>query len=349
MPGLKRKGSSLDNDQEGPITKKMATDDGYSPASDRTLTVSQSANGRFYTEGDTSFRKDSNPTLRGYSTGYHEAIVTTDTFNFFSNATDNGNGTYTLNKTSDKSFSAGYDKQVVNAKTLDMVSGLADGYRTDTAQTILSGPNAKVAGHPGSEVDTKGSPAAHDLLREKIMDVVVLDPGTKGMSEASLAVLFGSVVVTSIAPGESARGVEGGTASLKGGDFAKTNWETNRNESKARVKATYDKLTPDEKEFVYSHSDTFMKSIQNPERNMSSPSLRPTSPLRQTGSSRINEVAGGRYDRGLSLGPTKTPPASSKDYGMYFTEPFRAERQPAITSRSASPDRNGLAGRFTSK
>lgn len=310
----------------------------YEPGGDRTLTGTQAARHAFYMEGDRSFRKDSNRTIYSYSTGYHEAAVTTDAYKIYKDATDNHNGKHTLNVPNEQSFFKHGDE--VYSSSLKLVLGLADGYRTDTAQTILSAPDHKAGGHPGSEIALTGQPGAHDLVRQKNMDLLRLDAdSTAGMTEHSVAVIFASVTVTSMAPGELARTVEGGTTSLKAKQ-AKPVWEENRNEAKARVQLLYDNLLPEERTFVDIHTKDFLKSTQTSEGIKGAKSKgsysrymapsRSNSPMRKTRGGDAGEVQGGSYlssPEGSKRTAQKAPPLSPREFGMYVTEPFRAERR----------------------
>lgn len=314
---------------------------GYIPASDRTLTPKQSKQGFFrlklksgYTlkQLRRDFRARSNLTLGGYKSGYHESAVTTDTYNFLREAKENKDGTHTLPTAPKISFFAKFNGKKVFSSTLETVLELADSYRTDTAQTILSAPEGRAAGHSGSGIDLTGQSAAHDLLRQKAMDILQIDPKTtKGINKKSIATLFASITVTSMAPGEIARTVTGGTKSLKA-ESAKETWEERRNEAKRRVEAHFAALTPDERSFVNQHAISFMESTQvkvrQNRRNI--PSLgrspRATSPERDTRGGGINEVQGGKY----LLNPSNIAPtlsAEAETSGLYFTQPFRADRQ----------------------
>src|SRR5579859_5248468 len=121
----------------------------YEVGDDPTLTEGQAKKGGFRPEalgtgGD--FRHSSTPTLAGYSTGYHEASVTTDTFLFLRAATDNKDGTHTLPGTvSSASFFHDFAGKTVYSSTLHIILKYADEFRTDTAQTILAGPKATAA------------------------------------------------------------------------------------------------------------------------------------------------------------------------------------------------------------
>jgi hypothetical protein len=312
----------------------------YTPSRDTTLTLTQSEAGGFrpqalYNPG-IDFRADSTPTLSGFSTGYHEAAVTTDTFNILSSATDNRNGTHTLVVEKDNAFFKKYNGHEVNSTSRDIVMSLADVYRTFTSQTIMSAPRGKAAGHPGSNIKETGKNKAHDLIRKSTMDILRLDPKTTlGMTRKSVATLFAAITVTSMAPGEVARTVKGGTSGLK--DFrAKPVWEENRNEGKKRTEALFQDLTPSEQHFVTYYSTAFMNSTQEGvttfKRNI--PSLRATSPEREVRIVSVtNEVQGGAYidgERSVSPGrsrPSIAPPTTISEQGLYATQSFRTYRR----------------------
>lgn len=270
----------------------------YASADDLTLTKSQRLHGYFrdvLKGGD--FRYASNPTLGKYSSGYHEAFVTTDTFNFLRRAADNGDGTHSLPSSGGSGFWAAQRGKKVFSSTLLIVLKYSDGFRTDTAQTILSAPEGRAAGHSGSDVNTKGQKGGHDLLRQSVLDLLTLDSATTGMTEASIVAAMGGIVVTSIAPGELARTAIGGTASLKAGTPAKVNYEFNRTGAKRKVEARYNSLQPSEKIFTHGRVSRFLENTQAglASRPRSIPTKRATSPERDPAASLTDEVAGGKY------------------------------------------------------
>jgi hypothetical protein len=297
----------------------------YSPVNDLTLTRSQASDRRFHTK-DRSFRSASNSTLKGYSSGYHESAVTTDTFNLMRDAKNNRNGTHMLRNQGRRSFYQ--NEKTVNSQSLKMVMDVADGFRTDTAQTILSASNGKVAGHSGSGIKTTGQADAHNLLRKKTLDILKLDPNkTQGISTRSVETLFASITVSSMAPGELARNVDGGSRTLKSKSVS--NWEVNRNESKARVQTLFDQLNSNEQSFVMEHASDFMDSTQdrnNSKRRISK--VRPTSPMRNSRGGDLSEIQGGEYlTHDIAHSPRVKPSVITGENGMFVTEPFRAERR----------------------
>lgn len=306
----------------------------YKPGEDPTLKKSQADDGYFSSVLDGGdFRSRSNPTLAGYSSGYHEAAVTTDTYNFLIKAKDNGDGTHTLPQTAPKnSFWADYTGEEVYSKNLEYTLKYADGFRTDTAQTVLSAPGGLAAGHSGSNLDTTGQADAHNLLRQSIIDLLQTNPQTNGFSEESVVTTLAAITVTSIAPGEIARTVKKGSASLKSGSTSKTKYELNRNNAKRKVEAIYSNLTPAEQIFVNENSKRFMdstqKGVSKKNKIRAIPSLRATSPERKIKMSSANEVAGGDYlPLKPTLAPAKLPPKMLIETGMYVTEDFRGLRR----------------------
>lgn len=300
-------------------------------ANDLTLTLSQAHWGAFapLALGGGNFRARSNQTLSGIKSGYHEASVTTDTFVFLRAAKDLGNGFHKLpSHAPSNSFFETYTDKVVQSKTLHWLLKYADGFRSDTAQSILSAPQGTAAGHSGSELDLSGQSAAHDLLRAKIMELLRLDPADhKGLSERSLVVVMASTAVSAMAPGRIARSIP--TASLKAGEPAQKNWEANRNEAKRRVNELMAELNKDELSFVWKQAQSFIDSTQVGVKDRRRiPSLRATSPQRDESERPQGEVAGGAY---LSAEPAtlavKSRPTSLSEVGRYVTEPFRGPRR----------------------
>lgn len=308
----------------------------YEADSDSTLTEHQAKQAGFHPQAwqsDEKFRYDSNP-LKGksYNSGYHESAVTTDTFVFLRAAKDLGNGTAILPATAPKnSYFEDHTGKLVSSTVLTWVLKNADGFRTDTAQTILSAPGGKSAGHSGSDLCLAEQGPAHDLLRDVIMRVLPLDPAkAKGLTERSLVVLFGSITVTSIAPGELARTLPGGTASLKAGTDAKTRWESNRNEAKRRVDELLSGLSTDEHAFVLSQAGSFMDSTQEgvvSNRRSLAPK-KATSEERDESVPTLDEVGGVGYLNGTTATlAQKAPPLQLAQQGLGMTESFRGGRR----------------------
>ena len=317
----------------------------YETPEDTSLNKKQATTGAFST-GAGNFRSPSNPTLQGYRSGYHEAALTTDTWNFLKKAqpqySHSGPPTHTdkhrlPGSAPQNSYFEQWTGQWVYSKTLEWVLRAGDGFRTDTAQTIISAEEGLPAGHTGSDLSLTRQSEAHDLLRAKIMELLRVDPKTVGLTEASIHVIMGAMTVASIAPGEIARKLAGGTASLKAGKPAKKKWEENRTEAKLRVRESFDLLTPDEQAFTNAHARSFLDSTQEnvPSLKRRRMGPRATSPLRETAISLASpgEVAGGGYlATEPSLQARKATPMSKPGrplagMGMFVTESLRGERQ----------------------
>lgn len=315
----------------------------------RTLTDTQSRRGTIQTPsslGQGKLRAKSAMTRAGYSTGYHESVVTHDMYEALMQAKDNGDGTHTLPQQPRRSPHAG---AIVDSGVLQHLKDHADGFRTDTALTILTGRGGSPAGHSGSGLSLKGQAGAHDLLREAVVGLAKkpapADPGK--YSEKALLTVGGSITVTSMAPGEVARDITGGTTSLNAGPGAKARWEEARTEVKRRVEALRAGLTPAEQTWVDQHARQFMKSTQKPAQpslmatgspasqrqsrsaTRSIPRGRASSPERKP-TKLGNEVSGGPYDptpsRKKLVSPTEPVPAKVADIPLWLTAPFRELR-----------------------
>jgi hypothetical protein len=271
-----------------------------------------------------NFRSPSNPTTLLFSTGYHESVVTTDMFTYLQKTTElKGDRAQLSNSTKSKIIGA-YTGKIVSKTIVESLKALGDGFRTDTAQTILSGPNGTAAGHSGSNLSTTGQASAHDLLRKKVLDILEhTESETKGYSEKALATLMGAITVASIAPATVARSIED-SGKLK--DFsAPERWEKDRNEMKARVNASFVELTDDEKLFVLQHTQSFMESIKDTNREMDKE--KPFSPERDVNYKDSGKtIMGGGYTDKLVGRPKLEPPSSVREYGYYFTQVKRLAR-----------------------
>ena len=299
---------------------------------DRTLTLSQRASGGFKPDAHTTsedFRFRSNPTTVGVSSGYHEAAVTTDTFTFFRNADDQGDGTAELPSTANTAPLQALQGAIVDKSVLDFLLGAADGFRTDTALTILSAPDGEPAGHSGSGISQSGQSAAHDLVREACARILQ-DPETAKVTPQAVTVALGAYVVGSIAPGEVARLVS--TDTLKAGPTAIATWEQRRNEAKARVEGLFATLSDDEKTYVQRHSQAFLTSADpTGGRHLgqnATPARKRATSLPRLETNHGTEVSGGKYDQTRAHEASTAPPlASASDVGVYVTQPFRLDRQ----------------------
>jgi len=310
----------------------------YSKETDGTLTKSQAANGYFSKAPETrslsdDLRAASNQTKgkSGHYSGYHESALTTGLFKSLLGAKANAGGkTHTL--------TTGSKAHTVSSRTRDIVLSVTDGFRTDTARTIMSGPEGSAAGHSmfgkdvpkPSRVDTTGQDAAHGLLRKAVIEILKQPDDPAGITERSVATLFGAITITSMAPAELANNVKG-ISNLKDRDAMDT-FEANRNEFKLRLDAAQKQLSPQEEAFVANYSRAFMQSTQ-PASGLASRNLqtgRSHSPFREERSSSASVLQGGSYKSDTDNGgrePTAAPPDRAADLGYYFTAPMRAQRQ----------------------
>ncbi|BDU22434.1 hypothetical protein [Dyella sp. GSA-30] len=309
----------------------------YEARYDRTLTASQGKAGSFrdnvvdsvstgksITKG--AFRSPSNPTRRGFSSGYHESYLVTDAVDQLSRRkVGNKQGFSSLPKNT-----RGYWKKHSGAKfpekALRAALKAGDGARTDTARTILSAPRGGSAGHSGSGVHTGSQSQAHDLLRDQSIRALS-DPK---ISPEAQGVIAGLTTVWSIAPGKHASRVKN-AAKLKDSS-AKSSWEEDRNEAKLRVRQSFRQLPKKDQKRVLKHEENFFKSLGDTTRKRSR--NEPGSPLRETGSRKGNAIHGGDYfakssKSSSSKRPRLDPPskASPRDTALYITEPFRVKRQ----------------------
>lgn|GEM_PF-423593 len=306
-------------------------------AADRTLTAAQRSGGGFrphaYQNRNQGFRSPSNPTTAGISSGYHEAALTTDTFDFLRNATPAGPGQSRLPSSAGSKPLKAVQNAVVDTRVRDVLLQAADGFRSDTAATILSAPGGQAAGHSGSGVAQSGQSAAHDLLRDACLRILQ-DPQSAQVSEQAITVALGAYVVGSIAPGEVARLVT--TATLKAGADAIRTWEQRRNDAKERVESLFATLSDAEQDYVQRHSQAFLTAADgNGGRHLGQKVTKGGTRLkRATSMPRLvtnhgSEVSGGGYDEQAAWQPAATGPrnfASSSDTGLYVTQPFRLER-----------------------
>lgn len=305
----------------------------YSAKSDRTLSASQAKSGGFRPEVTSrvvsrkpvkkgAFRFQSNPTKEGVSSGYHEAFVVTDAVDQLSRRTKSSGGFAKM-----PSSSSGYWKKHSNKKIIEKNVKAAleasDGARTDTARTIITGPGGKGAGHSGSGVSTTGQAHAHDLLRDQSMRSLT-EPK---MTPPAQAVIAANTTLWSMAPGVVASQTSG-AAKLKS-KRARATWEEDRNETKLRMHAAYDKLSKPEKQLVLDHEKSFVKDIGDKKRKRSMD--RPGSPLRETGKTKSNPIHGGDYfaKPPKNKKPRVEPPKQGgpRETAQYITEPFRMPRR----------------------
>ncbi|WP_335965393.1 hypothetical protein [Galbibacter sp. PAP.153] len=250
-------------------------------------------------------------------------------------AKDNKDRTRTLNLPAGKnSYFNRYGSTIVVSDTLRIIrDNLADGYRTDTAMTVLSREKGLAAGHSGSNVSTKGQSEAHNLLRSMVMDVLTDDDINRlGLKEREdvVSAIFSSVVVTSIAPAETVRYTFSNGATLKdkkGGE----DYERNRNRLKERVDLQMDEIRSKNNKLIRKHVNKYLMSTQKD--SMSSPlrsldTERPHSPMRDEGENSGYFIQGGKYlTKKRKKTETLNPPKDRNLMGMYITGPFRAKRR----------------------
>lgn len=223
-------------------------------------------------------------------------------------------------------------KPIVEANVNTVISA-GDGLRTDTAQTVLSVPKAfggGAAGHSGSGVKTTHQADAHDLLRESTAALL----NEKKLTPGVAAVTYGALSVAMMAPGiVASKAVD--IKQLKA-QHVMADWESRREEAKARVEAMHAQLTPQEQATVHQHmSDVFSKLPTD--RRLAHG--RSTSPVRGKGVVGKNAVSGGDYvaaSQDVLPGPRLAPPVRqtgqtiddhARQATSYFTEPFRTRRQ----------------------
>jgi len=336
----------------------------YSHQSDLTLTKQQASTGQF--KSTNSFRSSSNPTTENYSSGYHESMVVTDVHDKLQkslNKETSNNTNFDFTYTNPQYGGQFKDQNTIslNKQTAKLMLELGDGFRTDTAQTVLSAPEGKGAGHSGSNMSTSGQNNAHDLLRDATFTIMQepLDD-KKGITKDSLAVLMGANTVSSIAPAKVANTVpySKGKTSLKA-QKVQEDYEARRNLGKVRVGKAFDKLTDQEKTFVKDRSQSFLNSTldkSKPGTRKLDPN-RPSSPLRETDSASTDTFKGGDYVSAKTkvdldnigtdsatkklvnvplFEPSLAPPTNGKEMGNYFTQVFRGQRR-TLDKKPTSP------------
>lgn len=313
-------------------TRKSPSRVPYNRSFDLTLTAKQIMSDLFGDPG--KFRYPSNPTILGHSSGYHESVLTTDNYFFFRNAVDNKDGTSSLRAL--ESYNAifrRYNKVAVDSKLLNIVMEIGDKFRTDTARTILSNQKGTASGHAGSGTDTHGQAEAHDLLRNAVMSILTKAPSNaKGVTKRSIIGIFASITITSMAPGELAKGLHFQNE-LK--DFAaRRTWEHDRNNAKLLLDKYMATLDNDEKEFVLQHASNFMDSTKPAIANVGQTGGRGRtlndSGGRQRARSPLRDGVSFEYDYSLE-GRLSNPQeiANDIDFPLQVTANFRADRRVA--------------------
>lgn len=281
----------------------------YSASSDKTLTASQSSSGGFRPLGtdkvvqakpidEGEFRFPSNPTQSGHSSGYHESFGTTDTMRMLSRRKVKKGGKAELPSWNTNTALTGYSGASILETNVKPVAEASDGARTDTAQTILSVPGGKSAGHTGSGVKTTGQAQAHDFLRHQVVRTLQ-EPGvTPGVA----GVLAGSITLMSIAPGQIANTAQNADKLKDSG--VSTQYEQRRNNGKRKLDEYFDALSPNEQATVLKLTQQGMSDLKDKKRKLIPG--RPHSPLREEQSSPGASISGGGY-----LPPVSVPTTPS--------------------------------------
>lgn len=286
---------------------------GYKASSDKTLTSGQASSGGFRPAGtekvvqakpidESEFRSPSNPTTSGHSSGYHESFLPTDAMRFLSRRKVNTDGTATMPAWSGNSVLPKYAGSTILEPNVRPVAEASDGARTDTAQTVLSVPGGKPAGHTGSGVKTTGQAAAHDFLRHQGMRTLQ-EPGVTSGVAGTVA---GAMTVMSVAPGQIASTAQG-AGNLKDVQ-ARSSYEERRNDAKRKLGAYYQSLPPKEQNVVMKLAKQGMGDLKDSGRRLLPD--RPHSPLRDPTGGTGAALSGGGY---LPMPPvlTPTPPPSA--------------------------------------
>lgn len=305
----------------------------YHINTDRTLTNAQSYNQCFskaVLSGIGDVRAQSNLTLQNHNSGYHESVLTTDGMTLLHESTNSTTTGMLIPPNSASSAGwAGLKGKNFYEENKNTILKIADGFRTDTARTILSAPDGKAAGHSGSGMSLTGQADAHDLLRKAVVKLLFSDPkNTPGLSKRSIACVFGAITIASMAPGELARTV---TGTLKD-PTASSDWEQRRNEAKFRHDAMMNQLNHTEQTFVRTHAADFLTSTQI----SAHPPTRTLAPGKATSEARDDTppptapkgtINGRNYDQSFTGSVSLSPPDKVEHWGYYLTEPFRALRR----------------------
>ncbi len=270
-----------------------------------------------------AIRVRSAKTRKGYSTGLHEAVTTTDTLAAFDRAKALRNRQVLIRAKSARSPLYRPAGLIADKAHADVIAAVGDSLRTDTARTILSARSDRVAGHSGSNVDTTNQPEAHDLLREATVDLLGLSKSSALYgNRKALTVAMGAVMVASMAPGELASKATG-SGSLKDAG-AKLTWEGDREEAKLRLDALESTLTRGEKREAQAFAGRFIKKLSSTGARVIEVG-RSRSPLRDRKGS--GGIAGGRYLASSSASaPKQAPPSDPVEWGFYLSAPFRQAR-----------------------
>lgn len=303
----------------------------YDPKTDKTLTTAQRKIGGFYDikKGSTAkgaFRVASNPTARGYSSGYHEAALTTDSHDWLQKRTPTGPGVSAFPASAPTPLRG---KRIREANVASTIAA-GDGSRTDTAQTVMAVPRAfggGPAGHSGSGVSQTHQAHAHDLLRETTAAILA----DSRMTPGGVAVTSAALTVATMAPGEVASKAVNIKA-LKAKEVA-SSWEARREEAKIRTEALHAQLSSTERKVVREHVDAFFGKLPA-DRKLGSDGV--TSPARKRQKVGNNFTSGGGYEKrplspALLLPPKRVESAKfsseeARQATLYASQPFRTPR-----------------------
>ncbi|MGV1951509.1 hypothetical protein ACQZ44_11825 [Agrobacterium vitis] len=309
----------------------MPANETYEITRDNTLTPQQRSARSFLPVGHKKGElrgRSGNKTINGYNTGFHEGAVTTSLYRKLHELPDN---------------------RGINGNVRQWLLKHADGFRSDTAQTILSIPIDKVvsdvdgkpilaAGHPGSNIKQSGKNFAHELLNEKVIELLKTRDKTPWLTEESVVTIMGAIMLASIAPGEVARTLNTSELTAR---HVKQTWEERRNEAKLGLNKQLEALNRAERAFVSLHAGSFLGRLG---RTLAT--NRASSPLRNTKAPdpRENGVQGGGLDRNRNRfkDPKRALPGIEQ-FPYYLTENFRTEK--ATSSEEDGPLNSSSLGK----
>lgn len=267
-------------------------------------------------QGGTGFRFPSNKTKRGHKSGYHESFGTTDFMAALGRRRRAGkklatSGTSRMPKGLSGPMAS--HPNPMREANMEAFSGASDGSRTDTAQTVLAGPDGIIAGHSGSGLSQTGQAPAHDLLREQGMHALS-DPQ---MTPQAMEIIAAATTVATMAPGEEIRKAHGTSARIKN-HHVMPEWEQKRTEGKARTHRLAELASPGDRAVAQKHMQRLF--VQLPGRHLSSNGL--TSPRRRE-DTHFKSFSGGGYQAGAAStlpAPRFQPPQRSASVVKSATE-----------------------------
>lgn len=269
---------------------------------------------------ENDFRFPSNPTKSGHSSGYHESFLPTDAMRFLSRRKVNTDGTATMPAWTGNSVLPKYSGSKILESNVRAVAEASDGARTDTAQTVLSAPGGKPAGHTGSGVKTTGQAEAHDYLRHQGMRALQEPAMTSGVA----GTVAGAITVMSVAPGQVASTAQN-AGNLKDVQ-SRAGYEERRNEAKRKLSQHFDTLPQAQQQVVMKLAKQGMGDLKDSGRRLLPD--RPHSPLRDPTGVSGAPLSGGGY---LPLPPVSTPTPPSSAFA-----PILASSSSSTSSASAA-------------